>query len=72
MTQDWQVRTLRPAPAMTESVELVHGTYEDACEAARESYARTGRRSSVVTGTTYWFRVDHRGEVNRNTHAATR
>jgi hypothetical protein len=66
MNAEWQIRTLHPAPAMTEQVATFSGTYEDACNAARESYRKTGRRSAVVSGMTYWFRVGASGEVDRN------
>jgi hypothetical protein len=66
MTTEWQIRTLHPAPAMTEQVTKFRGTYADACNAARESYRNTGRRSAVVSGMTYWFRVSAAGEVDRN------
>lgn len=62
----WQIRTLHHAPAMTEDVVEFSGTYTAACDAARDAYRRTGRRSSVVSGMYYWFMVTESGEIDRN------
>lgn len=67
----WEIRTLNAAPSMNETVETITGTYIDACNAARDAFNRTGRRSNVVTGMYWWFRASKAGEINRNTNAAT-
>lgn len=51
---------------MTEDRRPFTGTYDQACDAARQSFEATGRRSSVVSGAYYWFLVDSRGETDRN------
>ena len=68
----WQIRTMRPSPSMCETTATITGSYADACNAARDAYASTGRSSSVVRDAFYWFRVGDTGEVNRNLNAKTR
>jgi len=74
MTKAWEIRTLNAAPSMNETVETITGTFVDACNAARESFAKTGRRAAVNAANDiyWWFRVTSQGEINRNTNAATR
>jgi len=73
-SSNWIIETLNPAPSMNTTTRGFTGTYAGACCEARQQFASTGQRTSVLSGssTTHWFRVSRDGEANYNTNAATR
>lgn len=65
------IRTLRPSPSMSEDCVPFTGTYEQAIEECKRSWQKTGRRTSYVSGMTYWFTIQRNGEtIDRNTVGA--
>jgi hypothetical protein len=67
---NFEIVTLDPAPAMTETIRhLPEGTsFAEAVEECHKTAVVTGRRTSVVRQMFYWYWVKPSGEVvNRNT-----
>ena len=69
--QTYTIATLQPRPSMSQDKRQIQaGSYQDAVQQCRESWAETGRSTSLHSGTTavyYWHRIDAHGNfVDRN------
>jgi hypothetical protein len=68
---EWEIRTLNAAPGMSETIAAFTGTYEQACQKARDSFAKTGRRTAVVRDMYYWFTIRNGVETDFNRRGET-
>lgn len=70
----YDIKTLDPAPAMTETVTKFRGTYRDAVRAAHEQFRAVGRRVAVSSeGCLHWWhRVAEDVFTDRNINSGVR
>lgn len=70
----YAITTLCPAPSMNVDKVPFEGTFADAVEVARASYAKTGRTTRVCCkhGLKSWFSITAKGEECTNTGAVYR
>ena len=71
---EYAITTLRPAPSMQIDKAPFKGTFAQAVEVARESFAKTGRVTRVCCkhGLKSWFSITAAGEKNENFGAVYR